>query len=116
MRKESLILVIIRGGRNWATDDECGLLQKFKGRRMQEFDNTKMKAVLLGNYFSGADPRTRGNPFSAAQIEEAVRDGNGLLTTYELFKAVKAEREGRVKSGDLRAQVKQKTGLITFEY
>lgn len=115
MRKESLILVIVRGGRNWATDDECALLQKFKGRRMQEFDNTKMKAILVGNYFSATDPKTRGNPFSAVQIEEATKDGNGLLTTYELFKAVKAEKEKLISKEAVRAQIKEKTGFITLD-
>ena len=116
LRKESLIIVLVRAGKAGAADVDCALLQKYKGRRMQEFDNTKMKAVLVGNYFSAADPRTRGNPFSALQIEEATKDGNGLLTTWDLFKAVKAEKEGRVAKDALRAQVKQKSGVITFEY
>jgi len=115
LRKGDLMLVLVRDGRNWATDDECALLQKFKGRRMQEFDNTRMKAVLVGNYYSGADPKSRPNPFSAAQIEEAQKDGNGLLTSYELFRAIKAEKENRVTKDALRDQIKLKTGLITFE-
>jgi len=116
LRKEDLVIVLVRSGKTWAADDECALLQRFKGRRMQEFDNTKMKAVLVGNYFLAADPRTRGNPYSAVQIEEAVKDGNGLLTTYELFKAIKAEKEQKLSKGQVRAQIKQKTGLISFEY
>jgi hypothetical protein len=116
LHKEGLVIVLVRSGKAWATDDECALLQKFKGRRMQEFDNTKMKAMLIGNYFSAADPRTRGNPYSAVQAEEARKDGNGLLTTYELFKAIKAEKEGRVSKATLRGQVKEKAGLITFEF
>ena len=116
LRKEDLILVLVRSGQAGAADDECALLQKYKGRRMQEFDNTRMKAVLIGNYFSGADARTRGNPFSAVQAEETQKDGNGLLTTYELFRAVKAEKEKTLTKGAVRAQLKQKTGLITFEF
>jgi hypothetical protein len=115
LRKGELVIVLARGGKNWATDDECALLQKFKGRRMQEFDNTRMKAVLIGNYYSTAEAKTRPNPFSASQIEEAQKDGNGLLTTYELFRAVKAEKEGRVSKDAIRDQIKLKTGLITFD-
>ncbi len=115
LRKEELLLVLVRGNKNWATDDECALLQKFKGRRMQEFDNTKMKAVLVGNYYSGADPKTRTNPFSAEQAEEARKDGNGLLTTYEIFKAIKAEKENRISKGAVRAQIREKTGVITLD-
>ncbi|MFO7733696.1 MAG: hypothetical protein R6X21_08605 [Candidatus Aminicenantes bacterium] len=116
LRKESLIIVLVRGNKNWATDDECSLLQKYKGRRMQEFDNTRMKAVLVGNYFSNVEAKVRDIPFSAAQIEEAQKDGNGLMTTWELFKAVKAEKEKRVGKDALRTQLKTKTGLITLEY
>jgi len=115
LRKGELLIILVRGGKNWATDDECALLQKYKGRRMQEFDNTRMKAVLLGNYFSAAEAKSRPNPFSAAQIEEAQKDGNGLLTSYELFRAIKAEKESRISKDAIRDQIKLKTGLITFD-
>jgi hypothetical protein len=115
LRQGELVILLARGGKNWATDDECALLQKFKGRRMQEFDNTRMKAVLVGNYFSAAEAKSRPNPFSAAQIEEAQKDGNGLLTSYELFRAVKAEKENRISKDAIRDQIKLKTGLITFD-
>jgi hypothetical protein len=115
IRKGGLVIILVRGGKNWATDDDCGLLQKFKGRRMQEFDNTRMKAILVGNYHSAVEPKDRSNPFSAGQIEEAQKDGNGLLTTYELFRAIKAEKENRVSKDSLREQIRLKAGLITFE-
>ncbi len=115
LRKGELVILLARGGKNWATDDECALLQKYKGRRMQEFDNTRMKAVLVGNYFSAAEAKSRPNPFSAAQIEEAQKDGNGLLTSYELFRAVKAEKENRISKDAIRDQIRLKTGLIAFD-
>ncbi len=115
LRKGELVIVVARGGKNWAADDECALLQKYKGRRMQEFDNTRMKAVLVGNYFSAAEAKSRPNPFSAAQVEEARKDGNGLLTSYELFRAIKAEKEKRITKDGIRDQIKLKTGLITFD-
>ncbi len=115
IRKGELVIVLVRSNKNWATDDECALLQKYKGRRMQEFGNTRMKAVLVGNYFSATEAKLRGNPFSAAQVEEAQKDGNGLLTTYELFRAIKAEKENRVSKEAIREQIKLKTGLISFD-
>lgn len=116
LQREPLILVLVRSGKNWATDDDCALLQKFKGRRMQEFDNTKMKAVLVGNYFLAQEAAARTSPFSPLQIEESQKDGNGLLTTYELFKSVKAEKEGKVRKETIRGQLAAKTGLIQFEW
>ncbi len=116
LRQDPLTLVLVRGNKNWATDEECSLLQKFKGRRMQEFDNTKMKSLLIGNYFHTTDPKSRSNPFSAVQSDEAQKDGNGLLTTYELFKAIKAVKEKKATKEAVRTQLVQKTGLIAFEY
>jgi len=115
LRKGELVLFLVRGGKNWAPDDDCSLLQKFKGRRMQEFDNTRMKAVLVGNYHSGTEAKARQNPFTAAQIEEAQKDGNGLVTTYELFRAIKAEKENRLTKAAIRDEIKLKAGLIAFD-
>jgi len=63
LRKGFLILVVVRSSKNWAADDDCIMLQRFKGRRMQEFDNTKMKGLLLGNYFNQQEARLRKNTF-----------------------------------------------------
>lgn len=115
IRKGELVIILVRSNKNWATDDDCALLQKYKGRRMQEFDNTRMKAFLVGNYFSATEAKLRDNPFSASQVEEAQKDGNGLLTTYELFQAIKAEKENRISKDAIREQIKVKTGLIKFD-
>ena len=116
IRDAPVTMVTVRAGRAGASDEDCLNLQRFKGRRMQEFNNTKLKAVLIGNYFSQVDAKIRESPFSGTQIDEAVKDGNGLLTTYELFKAIKAEKEKRTTKEAIREQFNRKVGLITFEY
>ncbi len=116
IRGGHLTLIAVRSGEGGAADDDGLLLQRYKGRRMQEFNNTKMQALLIGNYFSAADPKLRQVPFSESQVTEAAHDGNGLLTTYELFKAIKAEKENQITKTAIREQLRSKTGLITFEY
>lgn len=116
IRGSHITMVTIRGGERGAADDDCLLLQRYKGRRMQEFNNTKMKAVLIGNYFYATEAKLREVPFTETQINEAAKDGNGLLTTYELFKAIKAEKEKKTSKEVIREQLRNKTGLITFEY
>ncbi|OGD19428.1 MAG: hypothetical protein A2W03_12780 [Candidatus Aminicenantes bacterium RBG_16_63_16] len=116
IRSGHLTLVALRSGEGGAADDDGLLLQRYKGRRMQEFNNTRMQAVLIGNYFSAADPKLREVPFTESQIADATQDGNSLLTTYELFKAIKAEKEGKITKEAIREQLRSKTGLITFEY
>lgn len=115
LRKNQMVLVVLRNGPGVSPDTDFLVLQKYKGRRMQEFDNTKMKALLLGNYFFQEEPRTRPNPFTSAQVEEAVNDGNGLLTTYDLFKAIKAEKENRLSKEDIRSRIMNQPGLIIFD-
>lgn len=116
IRGSELVLVTVRSSEGGAADEDCLLLQRYKGRRMQEFDNTRMKALLLGNYHCRTEAKLRGLPFTETQIDEAIKDGNGLLTTYELFKAIKAEKEKKITKEAIREQIKNKAGLITFDY
>jgi hypothetical protein len=116
IRSGHLTLVAVRSAEGGAAADDELHLQRYKGRRMQEFNNTKMQAILIGNYFAAADPKLREVPFSESQITEAAQDGNGLLTTYELFKAIKAEKENKITKEAIRGQLQNKSGLITFEY
>ena len=116
IRSSHLTLLTVRSGKGGAADEDCLLLQRYKGRRMQEFDNTKMKAILIGNYFSQTEAKLREVPFTEAQINEASKDGNGLMTTYELFKAIKTEKEKKISKEAIREQMKNKVGLIIFDY
>ena len=116
MIKDKILLIETKGSKGGATDDDCGTLQKYKARRMKEFNNTEMRAILIGNYFNRNEAESRKNPFSLTQIEDAERDGNGLLITYELFKAIKAEKENKIEKQQIRHQIKEKSGLIEFNY
>ena len=116
IRGSQMLLVSIRGGKGAAEDGDCLNLQRYKGRRMQEFDNTRIKALLIGNYYAETEAKQRDVPFTDNQINEAAKDGNGLLTTYELFKVVKAEKEKRITKEAIREQLKSKVGLITFDF
>jgi len=116
IRDSPVTMVTIKSGTAGASDEDCLNLQRHKGRRMQEFNNTRLKAVLIGNYFSQVEAKLREVPFNESQISEAAKDGNGLLTTYELFKAIKAEKEKKTTKEAIREQFNSKVGLITFEY
>jgi len=116
IKKDSVILVTVKSSDEGAMDDECSSIQKYKGRRMQEFHNTDMKAILIGNYFRQVEPKLRKNPFSDDQIAEAKIDRNALLTTYELFQAVQAEKKKKLNKAEIVKQLETKMGLISFEY
>jgi len=116
IRDSPVTMVTVKASTAGASDEDCLNLQRHKGRRMQEFNNTRLKAVLIGNYFSQVEAKLREVPFNESQISEAAKDGNGLLTTYELFKAIKAEKEKKTTKEAIREQFNSKVGLITFEY
>jgi hypothetical protein len=116
IRESPVTMVTVKAGPGGASDEDCLNLQRYKGRRMQEFNNTQLKAVLIGNYFRPIEAKLREIPFSENQITEAAKDGNGLLTTYELFKAIKAEKEKRTSKEAIREQFNSQVGLITFNY
>jgi len=116
IRDAPVTMVMVKAGKAGSADEDCLNLQRYKGRRMQEFNNTKLKAVLVGNYFSQIEAKLREVPFSETQVNEAAKDGNGLLTTYELFKAIKAEKEKKMTKEAIREQFNAKVGLITFDY
>jgi hypothetical protein len=48
--------------------------------------------------------------------EEAQKDGNALLTTAEIFRAVKAQKEGKLLVEDIRKQMAERTGVVVFEF
>jgi hypothetical protein len=114
--KETVLLIAIRSGPGGAADEDALLLQRYKGRRMQEFGNTKMKSILIGNYFAAQDASLRPNPFSGRMADEALKDGNALLTTVELFRAIKAQKEGKLFVEDIRKQAAERSGVIGFEF
>lgn len=116
IKKDSVLLVTVKSSDEGAKDDECSSIQKYKGRRMQEFHNTDMKAILIGNYYRKVEPKLRQTPFSEDQIAEAKIDRNALLTTYELFQAIQAEKKNKINKSEIIKQLETKMGLISFEY
>jgi len=44
------------------------------------------------------------------------KDGNGVLTTYDLFKAVKAIMENNIKKEEIQKQMQVQTGQIQFNF
>lgn len=116
IKTDYVFLVNVKASTNPAKDDDCATLQKYKGRRMQEFNNTKMKSILIGNYYLDKEAKLRKNPYTEEQISDVEKDGNGVLTTHELFKAVKAIMENKIKKEEIQKQMQAQQGLIQFNF
>jgi hypothetical protein len=115
IKNDEIILIEVKGSKGGTSDDDCTNLQKYKGRRMREFGHTKMKAILIGNYFCKRRAHERKNPFRDKQIEDAKSDDNGLIISYDLFNAIKLEKEGKITKEEIIKQMKEKSGLIKFK-
>jgi len=116
IKTDYVFLVNLAASTEPAKDEDCAVLQKYKGRRMQEFNNTKMKSILIGNYFYDKEAKFRKNPYSEDQTSDVEKDGNGILTTYELFKAVKAVMENKIKKEEIQKQMQAQIGQIQFNF
>ncbi len=112
--KDELILVEVKSSKGSASDDDVGVIQKYKGRRMQEFGHTNIKGFLIGNYFCNTPAYIRKLPFSNNQLKDAKRDNNALLTTYELFEAIRMEKGKKLTKKDIQAKIRDSDGVINW--
>lgn len=112
--EDELILVEVKSSKRGASDDDIGTIQKYKGRRMQEYGHTNMKGLLVGNYFCNNPAHLRKDPFSNHQIKDTKRDNNALLTTYDLFEAIKKEKSRELSKKDIQLKIRNTNGVIKW--
>jgi len=115
VREDEVILVEVKSSTGGATDDDVATVQKYKGRRMKEFGHINMKGLLVGNYFCNKPAHSRKLPFSDIQVKDARRDENALLTTYELFKAIRLEKFGELRKTDIQVKIRETNGVIKWD-
>ena len=114
--KDELILVEVKSrSTKGASDNNVGVIERYKSRRMKEFGHTNMKGLLIGNYFFNKPAHRRKLPFSDNQVKDAERDENALLTTYDLFKVIRMEKEKKLSKNDIRAKIMSTNGVIKWD-
>lgn len=115
-QKDFIILAEVKGkDRGAASDDECGAIGKYVRRRSKEFGHQNMKGIFILNHWTKRPGSERGPAFSPTQINDAQRDGDGLLTSFDLFQLIKAEKEGKLTKEEIRNRIVTETGLIEFK-
>lgn len=112
--KDKVILVEVKSSTGGATDDDVATVQKYKGRRMKEFGHINMKGLLVSNYFCNKPAHLREFPFSDIQVKDAQRDENALLTTYNLFEAIRMEKFGELGKTDIQVKIGETNGVIKW--
>lgn len=82
----SLLIIESKGIGGTSTDSECSQISKIKHRRCKERNNFDVIALYIVNHQRYLPPKKRKNPpFTDHQIQDAINDERGLLSTWQLF-------------------------------
>ncbi len=84
--ENGLLIIEVKGLGGTSTDSECAQISKIKYRRSRERNAFDVIALYLVNHQRHLPPLLRTNPpFSQHQAQDAINDGRGLCTTWDLF-------------------------------
>lgn len=124
-----LLVIEVKGINGTSKDSECAQINKIKNRRMRERQKFDVYGLYIVNHQRNREPLNRTNPpFNENQIQDALNDERGLITTWELFKAYynielgimtkEYVRQSLLKYGliELIPDSLEKVGVITKTY
>jgi hypothetical protein len=81
-----LLIIECKGIGGTSTDADCSQISKIKHRRSKERRAFDVYALYIVNHQRYLPPLKRQNPpFTEHQIQDAINDERGLLTTWQLF-------------------------------
>lgn len=95
-------VVEVKGHKGNPTEDDCQALNKYISRNMKAEKRTDIHGILVVNHQRMLPPAERNYPgYTREQIADAERDDYTLVTTWELFNAVRLLQEGLVTFEDI---------------
>lgn len=113
--KSGLLVIEVKGLHGTSKDEECSQVNKFVTRRMKEKGMTNVQGLYIVNHQRHLPPLDRQNPpFSEIQIQDAINDERGLLTTWQLFNLYFSVENGAISKEEARKAI-LRVGLITFK-
>lgn len=99
-------VVEVKGHNSNPTEDDCQALNKYINRNMRRESRTDIHGILIVNHQKLLPPLKRKNPaFTPEQIDDAKRDGYTLVSTWELFKAVRLKQEEIINFNDINTSL-----------
>lgn len=105
-------VIEVKGHKGKPTEDDCQAVVKYMSRQMREQDRTDIYGILIVNHQRLLPPMNRENPaFTLAQIEDAKRDNYNLVSTLELYKAIRLLQEGILSFDEIDREL-HKSGLF----
>ncbi|MGV1021028.1 hypothetical protein ACTS9V_15565 [Empedobacter falsenii] len=101
-----LLIIECKGIGGTSTDSDCSQISKIKHRRCKERNSFDVYALYIVNHQRYLPPINRRNPpFTENQIQDAVNDERGLLTTWQLFNLYEEIENGLIDKSKARQEL-----------
>lgn len=111
---KGLLVIEVKGIGGTSKDSECSQISKIKYRRAKERGKFDVFGLYIVNHQKHIPAVDRENPpFTKEQIQDAVNDERGLLTTWTLFNLYYDIQDGILSKEEAKENF-YKYGLILF--
>ena len=111
---KGLLLMEVKGLGGTSTDADCSQIGKIRYRRIEDTKSFEVYALYVVNHQRFLPPSHRRNPpFSQNQLQDAINEKRGLVTTLDLFNLFFNVENGHVKKEHARDSL-YSVGLIRF--
>lgn len=100
---DRFLVVEIKGIGGTSTDKDCSQISKIRYRRAEKRLKFDVFGLYIVNHQRYMSPESRRNPpFSENQVNDALLDKRGLITTYSLYKAYEQIANGVITKEEVR--------------
>lgn len=111
---DCLLIIECKGIGGTSTDADCSQISKIKHRRCKERGKFDVFALYVVNHQRYLPPLKRQNPpFTKNQVQDAINDERGLLSTWQLFNLYFEIENGILTKEEARNSIMQ-IGLVEF--
>jgi hypothetical protein len=113
--ENGLLIIECKGIGGTSTDPDCSQISKIKHRRCKERNRFDVYALYIVNHQRYLPPLNRQNPpFTPVQMQDAVNDERGLLSTWQLFNLYFEIENGIIEKDSSRNEL-LKFGFVEFK-
>ncbi|MFV9483150.1 hypothetical protein ACNI3T_04890 [Christiangramia sp. ASW11-125] len=112
---KGLLVIEVKGIGGTSKDSECSQISKIKYRRARERNKFDVYGLYIVNHQRHIPAKERENPpFTPQQIQDALNDERGLLTTWQLFRLYHTISNDIITKSEAR-NLLYSYGLISFK-
>ncbi len=110
-----MLIIECKGIGGTSTDSDCSQISKIKHRRCKERNKFDVFALYIVNHQRYLPPLNRSNPpFNSNQIQDAINEERGLLSTWQLYNLYFDVDNGVISKNEARKSL-LRYGLVDFK-